>query len=247
MRTWLANFTAGCARDVRRADRHAGADRRGADGRAHHAGQDGGQTHSAEVLLYGADDYARVSFLQSTDEAAADGARSAAGRGGAAADLGRARRAGRAERGHAQSPLVDWYRLRPWLGTLVRLVLGVVWLWAGWAKLRSPRTFVQAVRAYDATPEWLSKAIGYGLPVLEVCLGVLLIVGVVVRMAAAVSGVLLVVFLIGIIQAAARGIKLELRLLRRRRGRPLDRPPTRWTSCAMWACLSWRCISSSGR
>jgi protein SCO1/2 len=30
--------------------------------------EDGGQTHSAEVLLYGSDDYARVSFLQSTNE-----------------------------------------------------------------------------------------------------------------------------------------------------------------------------------
>ena len=31
--------------------------------------EDGGQTHSAEVLLYGPDDYARVAFLQSNDEA----------------------------------------------------------------------------------------------------------------------------------------------------------------------------------
>jgi protein SCO1/2 len=30
---------------------------------------DGGQTHSARVLLYGADNYARVSFLQGSDEA----------------------------------------------------------------------------------------------------------------------------------------------------------------------------------
>lgn len=30
---------------------------------------DGGQTHSAEVLLYGRDNYARVSYLQSTNEA----------------------------------------------------------------------------------------------------------------------------------------------------------------------------------
>jgi protein-disulfide isomerase len=104
---------------------------------------------------------------------------------------------------------VDWYRLRPWLGTLARLVLGVVWLWAGWAKLRSPRSFTQVVRAYDATPEWLSKAIGYGLPVLEICLGVLLIVGVVVRMTAIVSALLLVVFAIGLIQAAARDIQLS--------------------------------------
>ncbi|MGH8961402.1 MAG: MauE/DoxX family redox-associated membrane protein [Jatrophihabitantaceae bacterium] len=104
---------------------------------------------------------------------------------------------------------MNWNSVRGWLGTLIRLVLGVVWIWAAWSKLHSPRTFVQAVRAYDATPEWLSKAIGYGLPVLEFCLGVLLIVGVAVRLAALVSGLLFVVFLIGLIQAAARGLQLE--------------------------------------
>lgn len=103
----------------------------------------------------------------------------------------------------------SWETLRPWLGTAARLVLGIVWIWASVSKISDPRTFVQAVRAYDATPEWLSKAIGYGLPVLEFALGVLLILGIAVRIAAATSGVLLVVFLIGIIEVAARGIKLE--------------------------------------
>ncbi|MFL6160872.1 MAG: SCO family protein [Jatrophihabitantaceae bacterium] len=32
--------------------------------------EDEGQTHAAQVLLYGSDDYAHVAFLQSTDEAA---------------------------------------------------------------------------------------------------------------------------------------------------------------------------------
>jgi protein-disulfide isomerase/uncharacterized membrane protein YphA (DoxX/SURF4 family) len=104
---------------------------------------------------------------------------------------------------------VNWNSLRPWLGTVIRLVLGVVWLWAGWSKLHDPRAFVQTVRAYDATPEWLSKAIGYGLPVLEVCIGILLIVGVAVRISAIVSAVLLLVFLVGLVQAAARDIQLE--------------------------------------
>ena len=102
-----------------------------------------------------------------------------------------------------------WTTVRPWLGTVARLVLGVVWIWAGWSKVRDPLHFVQAVRAYDATPEWLSKAIGYGLPILELCLGALLIVGVIVRLAASVSAALYVVFAVGILQAAARGIKLE--------------------------------------
>lgn len=103
----------------------------------------------------------------------------------------------------------NWTAARPWLGTVARLVLGVVWIWAALSKIRSPRVFTQAVRAYDATPEWLSKAIGYGLPVLEVSLGLLLILGLVTRIAAAVSSVLFVVFLVGLVQAAVRGIQLE--------------------------------------
>jgi len=103
---------------------------------------------------------------------------------------------------------VNLSAIRPWVGTVFRLVLGGVFLWAGWEKLADPRGFVQAVRAYDVTPEWLSKAIGYGLPVLEVCLAALLIVGVITRIAAAVSAALMLVFLIGIVQAAIRGLKL---------------------------------------
>ena len=104
---------------------------------------------------------------------------------------------------------MNWYTARSWLGTVVRLALGAIWIWAAVPKLSSPRTFAQAVRAYDATPEWLSQAIAYGLPVLEFCLGVILIIGVAVRIAAATSAALFVVFLIGLVQAAARGIKLR--------------------------------------
>ena len=104
---------------------------------------------------------------------------------------------------------MNWSSVRPWLGTVARLVVGIALIWAGSAKLSDPRAFVQVVRAYDATPEWLSKAIGYGLPVVEVCIGILLVVGVVTRAAAIVAEVLLVVFLIGLIQAAARGLQLQ--------------------------------------
>lgn len=109
----------------------------------------------------------------------------------------------------AESWVVRWQTWRPWLGAVFRVFLGVIWIWASLEKLKSPRTFVQAVRAYDVTPEWLSKAIGYGLPVLEFSLGVLLIIGIVVRMSAIASTVLFVIFLIGVSQASARGLKLE--------------------------------------
>jgi protein-disulfide isomerase/uncharacterized membrane protein YphA (DoxX/SURF4 family) len=104
---------------------------------------------------------------------------------------------------------VRWQTYRPWLGTLIRLALAAIWIWASVSKLSSPRTFVQTVRAYDATWEWLSKAIGYGLPVIELIVGIMLAVGVTVRLAAAISAVLFLIFLVGLIQASVRGIQLE--------------------------------------
>jgi len=104
---------------------------------------------------------------------------------------------------------VNWQTIRPWLGTVIRLFLGAIFLWASLAKLHSPRTFLLTVRAYDATPEWLSKGIAYGLPVLEFCVAIVLIVGVMTRIVASVSVLLFLVFLIGLIEASARGIQLE--------------------------------------
>ncbi len=104
---------------------------------------------------------------------------------------------------------MTWTTTRGWLGTVARLGLAVVWFLAAVAKLNDPRTFLRAVRAYDATPEWLSQAIAYGLPVLEISLAVLLVLGLVTRWTAIVSAALLVVFLVGIIQAAVRGLKLS--------------------------------------
>jgi protein-disulfide isomerase/uncharacterized membrane protein YphA (DoxX/SURF4 family) len=118
-------------------------------------------------------------------------------------------RTGGAQHGEAESLIVNWNAARSWLGTVVRLALGAIWIWAAVPKLHSPRTFIEAVRAYDATPEWLSQAIAYGLPVLEFCIGVALIIGISARIAAAASGVLFLIFLIGIIQAAARGLELS--------------------------------------
>jgi protein-disulfide isomerase len=104
---------------------------------------------------------------------------------------------------------VNWGTLRPRLGLVVRVALGAIWIWASWDKLHDPRQFVRAVRAYDATPEWLTKGIGYGLPVLEISIGILLILGLTTRVVASISAGLFAIFLIGILQAWMRGLKLE--------------------------------------
>jgi protein SCO1 len=69
IKTWLSNFDKGvAAKFVGLRGTQAQID--AAQAAAHITlAEDGGQTHSAQVLLYGADDYARVTFLQSTNEA----------------------------------------------------------------------------------------------------------------------------------------------------------------------------------
>lgn len=104
---------------------------------------------------------------------------------------------------------MNWTSIRAWVGTLVRLGLAAIWFFAGWSKIKQPAEFVRAVRAYDATPEWLSQGIGYGLPVLEICLAVLLVLGLATRALASVAALLMLTFSIGISQAGLRNIKLE--------------------------------------
>lgn len=101
---------------------------------------------------------------------------------------------------------MDWILIRWRLGVAVRLVLGALWGWSSWVHLSDPHTFLRAVQGYDVTPEWLSKAIAYGLPVLGLCIAALLIIGMLTRYAAALSGVLQVAILVGVVQAWIRGL-----------------------------------------
>lgn len=103
----------------------------------------------------------------------------------------------------------SWLTIRPWLGTALRLLLGIVFIVAGAQKIGDPSAFVRATRAYQVLPDWFARATGYGLPYLEIATGVLILLGIATRIAASVLGLLLVGFLIGIVQASARGLQIE--------------------------------------
>ncbi|GAA5139606.1 MauE/DoxX family redox-associated membrane protein [Pseudonocardia adelaidensis] len=99
--------------------------------------------------------------------------------------------------------------LLPWLATAARLLLGAVWLVAGASKITDLDASVRAVRAYRLLPETAAQVVGAGLPVVELLLGVLLVVGAGVRAAAAVSAVLMLAFGVGIAAAWARGLRID--------------------------------------
>jgi uncharacterized membrane protein YphA (DoxX/SURF4 family) len=106
---------------------------------------------------------------------------------------------------------VGWNRsaVAPWLATAARLLLGGVFLVAGLLKIPDPAAAVRAVRAYRLLPEALVAPVAFGLPVVEIAVGLALIVGVFVRTAAIASAVLLVVFLAGVGSAWARGLQID--------------------------------------
>jgi uncharacterized membrane protein YphA (DoxX/SURF4 family) len=95
------------------------------------------------------------------------------------------------------------------VSTIARLVLGVVLLVAGGIKVADPVTGEQAVAAYQILPHALVTPVGWGLPFLEMALGVLLLVGYGTRIAAAIAGVLMVLFIAAVGSAWARGLSID--------------------------------------
>jgi uncharacterized membrane protein YphA (DoxX/SURF4 family) len=97
----------------------------------------------------------------------------------------------------------------PWLATAARLLLGGVLVVAGMLKVPDPAAAVRAVRAYELLPEPLVAPVAFGLPVVEIAVGLALLAGVFTRAAAVAAAVLLVVFLAGVGSAWARGLQID--------------------------------------
>jgi uncharacterized membrane protein YphA (DoxX/SURF4 family) len=96
-----------------------------------------------------------------------------------------------------------------WVTTVARLVLAGFLVVAGAIKIGAPAVSVQAVKAYQLLPDTLATVVGHGLPILEIIVGVLLVLGLLTRTSAVIGGVLMVAFLIGISSAWARGLRID--------------------------------------
>ena len=96
-----------------------------------------------------------------------------------------------------------------WFSLAGRLVLAAVFAAAAVTKIGDPPTMVRAVRAYQLVPEPAVRPLAYALPYVELGVAVLLLLGLGVRYAAAVTGLLLVVFLVGVASAWARGLRID--------------------------------------
>ena len=100
-------------------------------------------------------------------------------------------------------------KFAPWLTLLARLALGGVLLVAGGLKVTKPTESANASAAYKILPTDLAHLVGYALPWLEVAIGLLLIIGTMVQLAAVVGGLVMLVFIGAIISVWARGMVID--------------------------------------
>ncbi len=98
---------------------------------------------------------------------------------------------------------------KPLVSLIARLGLAAVWLVSGGIKLADPTQTVVAVRAYRLLPETLVQPVAVTMPMFEIALGLLLLIGLAVRATAIASAVMLVVLIAVIVSVWARGMSID--------------------------------------
>lgn len=98
---------------------------------------------------------------------------------------------------------------QPWITLLGRLVLGGVLLAAGGLKIGKPTESANATAAFKILPTDLAHLVGYALPWIEVAMGLLLILGIMVRYSAVFGGLLMIAFAAAIASVWARGMLID--------------------------------------
>src|ERR1041384_3469328 len=97
----------------------------------------------------------------------------------------------------------------PWISTVARLGLAAVFLVAGGLKVTDLDASARAVNAYRLMSYDTAKVVGAVQPFLEIALGLLLLIGLAVRLSAGISALLLVIFIAGTVSPWARGLQID--------------------------------------
>lgn len=95
------------------------------------------------------------------------------------------------------------------VGTLARLGLAAVWLISGAVKVADLNAVNTSVKAYQLFPDSVVNLIAAVLPFLELAFGLLVLLGIGVRVMAILSALLLLVYIAGVAQSWARGLTID--------------------------------------
>jgi uncharacterized membrane protein YphA (DoxX/SURF4 family) len=90
-----------------------------------------------------------------------------------------------------------------------RLLPAALLLWAGLTKVFDRQGSILAVDAYDVLPGDVVRFVALVLPLVEIAVAMLLILGLFVRFAGVATALLAAVFIAGLTQAKARGLEID--------------------------------------
>jgi len=96
-----------------------------------------------------------------------------------------------------------------WVILAFRIVLGIVFLYSSFEKIRDPGNFASNIQNYQFLPYSITNLFSIFLPWVELYVGICLILGVFVDGAAFLSTGMMVMFIIALGQALARGLDIE--------------------------------------
>ena len=97
----------------------------------------------------------------------------------------------------------------PVVGTIFRLILAFVLLYAGGLKLIEDHGARDAIMAYRLIPPSFAPVLGYVLPLVEIGLGLLILVGLFLKEAAMASSIIMCLFIFGIASVWIRGYSID--------------------------------------
>jgi uncharacterized membrane protein YphA (DoxX/SURF4 family) len=96
----------------------------------------------------------------------------------------------------------------PWLGLLLRVYVGGIFIYASMYKINFPGEFAETIASYQLLPFWAVNLVALVMPWVELVSGVLMVLGIRTKSAAAVVGGMLVLFSGVILFTLLRGIPI---------------------------------------
>ena len=96
-----------------------------------------------------------------------------------------------------------------WVQLILRLLLGAIFISAGEIKLRAPLPFADSIATFRLLPGELINLLAIGLPVLELTVGGLLVIGWLKRGAALAAVLMTGIFALALTSALARGLPVD--------------------------------------
>ena len=100
-------------------------------------------------------------------------------------------------------------KFHPWLIIFLRILLGIIFIYASYDKILDPGKFARDITNYHIIPMGFENLIALIIPWLELFIGIGLIAGFMVDGASIISGGLMVIFILFILQATLRGFNIE--------------------------------------